>query len=525
VPNTRTRSHLRAGDLVQRFRIRSLAGAGGFATVYFVEDEVSGAPYVLKLLAAKFAKSAVYRERFARETRALETIGTHRNIVGIVTAGTTPIGGVDTPFYVMDALHGCTLGDYVRDHGPLAQIDAVSIAVQLLEALEHVHARGIVHRDVKPENIFLAIADARWCVKLLDFGISRWSGPDNGVAAHLTSARSFLGTPRWAAPEQFLGERIEAQADLYSVGLLLFWMIVGRSAFDEQKGAFALSAAHIYELAPRLRQVVSSVPEGLDDLVARALAKKATERPCDAADFRRRLQTIASGLPPSANRLPADLLALSDATDAHPARSRSMSSFVLNMVQRDAITPETGAHFVSESSPFETRPRTGPPELIDAAPQTSRKRPSTALALWRPWRFAVAIGPMVLAGWWWSRDTVAVGHAPPGDLYEPRATRELARPVAAPVALPVASEQPSETLAANPLLLDRAERTNQSSRPRRLTAIPPASPAATAAPALSVAPIEPRHRPAADFAELLTDDTLPREPAAPGLVAGELLSD
>jgi serine/threonine protein kinase len=526
-PHSNAREHLCAGDLVlQRFRVLSQAGAGGFATVHFVEDESTRTRYVLKLLDPTLAKRAVYRKRFARETQALQRLGVHPNIVKIVTSGTTLIRAIETPFYVMEALEGCTLAQYQRGRGAMALSDAVSIGVQLLDALAHVHACGLIHRDVKPENIFLAVNElGKWTIKLLDFGISLWREIGGGPSASLTTAGAFLGTPRWASPEQFLGERVGPKADLYSVGLLLFWMIAGRSPFSEDRSAFSLSAAHIYEPPPRLNSLVPSIAPELDDLVARALAKKADDRPIDAAAFSRRLRAIGEAVAPRPSTLTVDCLRNVDRRSVRGTQADSVSSFIVSLARAESWSPPShngnetrgtpsARPTTEEGSPIaetELRRQTGDGPIAPAsvAPRLSPR----ARAMW------VLLPLSTLLAWWVTRDeaaprqtpvsvrSVVVQQRPPSEI---PATMPTSPPFL--VATSARAEPPSSSVHHTQAMgAGTADRT----RHERRSAAPPDSDRGVGV----------SRGDAGRFTDLLSDDPTARVPWSKPLVAGELLSE
>src|SRR5581483_937740 len=198
----------------------------GMGAVYEVEHGPLGKRLAAKLLLPEFLRSATLLERFRREARAASATG-HENIVEVTDLGETR-GGL--PFLVMELLNGRTLGTELKS-GPLAPGRAVHVARQMLAALKAAHARGIVHRDLKPENIFLIQrgGDPDF-VKVLDFGICKWPGEGEAVS-ELTATGQVVGTPSYMAPEQARGGAVDARADVYAVGAILYRMVTGERPF------------------------------------------------------------------------------------------------------------------------------------------------------------------------------------------------------------------------------------------------------------------------------------------------------
>ncbi len=252
------------------YRVVGLIGQGGMGSVYEVEHRELGKRFVLKALLSELVTRNDLVQRLRNEWRALGKLE-HPNIVSVTDAGVTEAG---VPFYVMERLYGITLGERLRNSGALPMEEACSIAAEILEGLSAAHAIGVVHRDVKPPNIFLTKAGT---AKILDFGIAKVLGGN----ASITARGYAIGTPRYMSPEQASGGAVDARADLYAVGLLLFEMLVGASPFEgcDSKEVFM---AHILKPAPMLAECVPGVPSELNHLVARLLQKKPEDRPNSA---------------------------------------------------------------------------------------------------------------------------------------------------------------------------------------------------------------------------------------------------
>ncbi|HEY1958217.1 MAG TPA: protein kinase [Polyangiaceae bacterium] len=253
-----------------RFVIEREAGSGGMGTVYAATDRVSGARVALKVLARSSATDA---ERFLRETRALAELD-HPSIVRYVAHGTTPSG---QPYLAMEWLEGEDLATRLASDG-LTLAQSVRVAHQAAEALAALHRRGIVHRDVKPANVFL-LGRPFDRVKLVDLGIARI----RSTAATLTRAGSLVGTPGYMAPEQARGVAdLSPRADVFSLGCVLFECLTGTPAFQGEN-VMALLAKILLVDPPRPRAIRADVPEALDELCAWMMRRDPEERPSDAS--------------------------------------------------------------------------------------------------------------------------------------------------------------------------------------------------------------------------------------------------
>src|SRR5580692_4333335 len=236
------------------YRVVRLIGAGGMGTVYDVEDTTVGKRYVLKTLHADLHKREDLAERMVKEARQLARVS-HPNIVEVVTAGATT-DDLKLPYYVMEKLNGQSLHTILNKKGSLELPHAMHIAIDLLDALDNAHDKGVIHRDVKPENIFLHInPNGLTTTKLLDFGIMRVLD-EPGV-----TAGRFMGTLRYAAPEQLRGETPMPQTDIYAAGLVLYEMIAGHGPFDEEGDSSKIAAAHLSATPPPMMHWGVVVPE------------------------------------------------------------------------------------------------------------------------------------------------------------------------------------------------------------------------------------------------------------------------
>ncbi len=266
-----------------RYRVIGMIGAGGMGSVYDVEHTELGKRFVLKALLRELSRRKDLVARLRQEWRALARLE-HPCIVNVTDAGTS---GNGVPFYVMERLDGETLSDRLRRDRRLPVTEALMVAAGVLDGLSAAHEIGIVHRDVKPPNIFLLAGGG---VKLLDFGIAKIASSSAEV---ITARGVAIGTPRYMSPEQARGDRVDGRADLYAAGLILFEMIAGRGPFDDVSEANKLLLAHLSQVPPRLASLVAGVPAELDQIVASLLEKDPRARPPSARRVAEALRQIA----------------------------------------------------------------------------------------------------------------------------------------------------------------------------------------------------------------------------------------
>ena len=261
-----------------RFELERLAGSGGMGAVYRARDLTDGSIVAVKILTGRELREA---ERFDLEAAILAEL-THPAIVRYIAHG---VEGGDH-FIAMEWLEGEDLATRL-DRQPLTVAESVMLAYRAAEALAYAHARGIVHRDIKPENLFLPGAViAR--LKVLDFGIARLTRGGR----KLTLTGSVIGTPGYMAPELVRGERdIRPSADVFSLGCVLFQCLTGRAVFEAEE-ATALLAKILLQDAPRAKEIAPGIPDALDDVVARMLAKDPAKRLTDAKAVIEALETV-----------------------------------------------------------------------------------------------------------------------------------------------------------------------------------------------------------------------------------------
>jgi hypothetical protein len=257
--------------LVDRFELEQQIGTGGMGEVFRARDPISGEAVAIKILSKERSHGT---ERFAREVKVLAELS-HPGIVRYISHGVTPSGEL---YLVMEWLDGDTLEARLQ-RGPLTLSEAVILGTRVAEALGTAHARGIVHRDLKPSNLFLpgGLIDQ---VKVLDFGVAQRDG-----RTLLTQTGAIIGTLGYMAPEQArTGDRIDARADVFALGCVLFQCLTGIQPFDGDNTA-AVLAKILFGTPPRVSELWSGVPENLDALIAQMLAKERSHRPSDGASL------------------------------------------------------------------------------------------------------------------------------------------------------------------------------------------------------------------------------------------------
>ena len=260
----------RVGTKLAGYRIESLLGFGGMSVVYLAEDLRLKRKVALKLLAAGLAEDESFRDRFLRESELAASID-HPNIVPIYEAGTTE----DMLFIAMRYVEGRDLNARLRG-GRLDPAEAIGILAQVASALDAAHARGLVHRDVKPSNVLLdtgARPDGSDHVYLADFGITKRVSEETGVG----DDGQLLGTIDYVAPEQIEGEEIDGRADVYSLGCVLYECLVGQPPF-RRDSELAVVFAHLDAEPPAPSAERPELPPALDGVIARALAKEPEQR-------------------------------------------------------------------------------------------------------------------------------------------------------------------------------------------------------------------------------------------------------
>ena len=275
-----------------RYVLRRLLGQGGMAAVHLAHDTVLDRPVAVKTLHTDLGREPSFRERFRREAQAVARLS-HPNIVAVYDSGEdTDADGATVPYIVMEYIEGTSLSEILREgieqHGAMPADRALGIVADVLAALAASHERSLVHRDIKPGNVMVT---PKGVVKVMDFGIAR--ALQSGVTS-MTQTGMVVGTPQYLSPEQALGRTVDARADLYSVGCLLFELLTGRLPFDGDT-AFSIAYKHVQEQPPAPSSINRAISPAVDALVARALRKDPAHRFPTAEAMREEVLRAASG--------------------------------------------------------------------------------------------------------------------------------------------------------------------------------------------------------------------------------------
>ncbi len=285
------------GKQLGAYRIQSLLGEGGMARVYKASHERLHREVAIKVIRPEDAREADFQRRFEQEAQLIAHLQ-HHNIVTVYDFGESQ----NMVYLAMQYVAGGTLRDQLVNGQPLEPRRAALYALQMARALHHAHQLGIVHRDVKPQNMLVS-ASNRNELLLSDFGLAKLFAKSSQTLltaqstqnrdVSLSVAGALMGTPRYMAPEQCLGKPVDARTDIYALGVVLFEMLTGRPLFQGET-VFALLHQHAYQPAPSIHEVNPSVPEALVQITARALAKKPEERYQSAKEIAQALEAFLS---------------------------------------------------------------------------------------------------------------------------------------------------------------------------------------------------------------------------------------
>lgn len=365
--------------LAGRYEVGELIGRGGMAEVHIGHDARLGRTVAIKILRSDLARDPSFQARFRREAQSAAALN-HPAIVAVYDTGeetyTEASGTVQhVPFIVMEYVEGHTVRDILRTGHAVPIDEAVEIASGVLSALEYSHQAGIVHRDIKPANVMLTPTGA---VKVMDFGIARAVADS---AATMTQTQAVIGTAQYLSPEQARGESVDARSDLYSAGCLLFELLTGRPPFQGDSPV-AVAYQHVQEAPPRPSSLASDIPETLDRVVLKSLAKSRVDRYGSAAEFRADLESAirgghveAAGIATVAAAAAAAAVPASDESATQVFGAATTQAFprpVQPAAQGGGWAP-TGAG-ASEFPPVGTTPATAAQAVAEAEPDSKRRR-------------------------------------------------------------------------------------------------------------------------------------------------------
>lgn len=247
-----------------RYEITELIGVGGMAEVYKGVDVIDNKPVAIKILKKEYAENEEFLRRFRNESKAIAVLS-HPNIVKIYDVGFSE----KLQYIVMEYIDGITLKEYIEEEKALTWKDTVHFVVQILRALQHAHDKGIVHRDIKPQNIMM-FSDGT--IKVMDFGIAKFAREEGKTATDQA-----IGSVHYISPEQASGSVTDAKSDIYSVGAMMYEMLSGRKPFDCDNPV-AIAVMHMQDIPERPRAINPDIPDGLEEIVLRAMEKAPEDR-------------------------------------------------------------------------------------------------------------------------------------------------------------------------------------------------------------------------------------------------------
>jgi hypothetical protein len=257
-------------------------GRGGMGRVYLAQEEITGRKAAVKVLAPELAQDIGFLERFKREIAALSQLS-HPNIVSFYDSGLEN----GHYYYAMEYVEGQNLDDALAEQKRLPWREVLDIALQICPALRHVHDHGVIHRDLKPSNILRTPAGQ---IKLTDFGIAKLF-----ASGQLTATGGVVGTAEYISPEQAAGKQVTKRSDLYSLGVVLYTLLVGRPPFEGQN-FIDLLHKHRYAQFDKPIKIIPDLPYELDEIICQLLAKESSERPADCLVLFKQLERVRNKL-------------------------------------------------------------------------------------------------------------------------------------------------------------------------------------------------------------------------------------
>jgi serine/threonine protein kinase len=353
--------------ICERYRLESMIGEGGMASVWRARDLTLARSVAVKLLFARDDRDrSALTARFLREARIAASVQ-HRNVIQIVDFGTTED---ELPFMVMELLEGEPLSGRMHRERRIPVADVVQIANLTLRGLAAVHAIGIIHRDLKPDNIYLKRENQSVYPKILDFGISRSVEPQSGRRSALTTREGLIiGTPEYMSPEQARGVKdIDARTDLYSMGVIMYEALTGRLPFhSENVGDLIIQV--VTGTAPTVHELMPDVPLELSKVVEHAMARKREDRFASAVEMQAALLDVTALGDGRISRMLSDMPQL-DQTEGSGTRRLTPSERV-TLADSDSLA-DTRTGLEDESESESRRPTTDAHAVIRRVTQTLR---------------------------------------------------------------------------------------------------------------------------------------------------------
>ena len=287
------------GELIDnRYLLKRQIASGGMATIYAGIDTRLDRPVAVKIMHAHLANDESFVSRFIKEAKATAALS-HPNIVSIQDQGWNE-GGPPAVFLVMELVEGSTLRDFINENGPLSVEQTIQFITPVLSALAAAHRIGIIHRDVKPENILIS-KDGR--IKVADFGLAR-----NLTMGQTMTAESsvVLGSVSYLSPEQVQRGIADARSDVYAIGIVLFEMLLGKKPYDGET-PIQIAYRHVNDRIPNVKEFKSDIPEMIADLIFQATAPNPDQRPKDAEQLLSKVRDIQAKLDPKRRQMSLEL--------------------------------------------------------------------------------------------------------------------------------------------------------------------------------------------------------------------------
>ena len=331
-----------AHRLAGRYEVRSLIGRGGMAEVHLGFDTRLSRVVAIKMLRRDLALDSIFQARFRREAQSAASLN-HPNIVAVYDTGEEIVSDATNrslaiPYIVMEYVEGHTVKELISDGTAVPINEAIEIVSGVLSALQYSHANHLVHRDIKPGNIMLTPEGK---VKVMDFGIARALTDSQ---ATMTQTNAVVGTAQYLSPEQARGETVDERSDLYSTGVVLFELLTGRPPFKGDS-AVAVAYQHVEQIPPTPSSILSDIPDSLDRVVLKALAKNRDDRYRSAAEMLSDLQRVSRGMDVGAP--PAD----SWATEVLPSAGLVGARAAVPAATSTVSAPAAGVSSTSTSLP------------------------------------------------------------------------------------------------------------------------------------------------------------------------------
>jgi TonB family protein len=460
----RDREHEITEQLAGRYELIELIGRGGFATVYRVMNVRLHRTEALKVLSEKLTEDQDFARRFEQEARTAASLD-HPNIVKIYDYG----GLQDFFWFSMQLVDGPSLGRRLKSGSRLEPFTAARIGVRILDALRYSHERGVIHRDIKPDNILI---DREGRPYLTDFGVAK-----SQLALVKTQAGTLLGSPAYMSPEQLQGKTVDPRSDLYSVGVTLYKGLAGELPFSGED-TFRATMKRLSEPPKPLSQVLPGIDPFLEEIVMRSLEKEPEQRFADAADFCGALEEFLAGAPapPQPVPMPGGADATLVLTPTRGSRSGSARTPTLSRRPSSATVPRRPT--ATPTPPPPLPPAAELPEPV-APPPAARKRMPLVLG-------GVGAAALVLAAVFLATRRKAAEPGPEPPAARAPASQPAAAPAAVPTEVPAAAPTPAPP--EEPTPLPAPEPTLP---PKKSASSPPKRSAATPAPAAAPANLMP----------------------------------